>query len=277
MLGTRMNDSFIPDYRLKIRKGADCQLLVRDVSASRKAQAEWSAGVWKRLVQFVNGTEAKKKDAANVMSLMYELGWNPPTELTSAAERKALVSDIIKEAQEVRTQVREILYWIANPDENGELDGRAVKIISEHSRGIKLEPLDKRHVGRSFGAERFLDSISRFVCDSLQQIGHVVRLPEPSPIRICETQHCHRFFGRDGKHIHCEKHRGARAYRSTDQNRRYKFIRDNLRIPLRKLEKKIGRLAGAQDGVWKQKCLSQIHIDRNKKIKKGPGYYLRIC
>src|ERR1700682_2853352 len=170
MLGTRMNDSFIPDYRLKIRKGADCQLLVRDVSASRKAQAEWSAGVWKRLVQFVNGTEAKKKDAANVMSLMYELGWNPPTELTSAAERKALVSDIIKEAQEVRTQVREILYWIANPDENGELDGRAVKIISEHSRGIKLEPLDKRHVGRSFGAERFLDSISRFVCDSLQQI-----------------------------------------------------------------------------------------------------------
>ena len=159
-----------------------------------------------------------------------------------------------------------------------ELDGRAVKIISEHSRGIRLELIDRRHVSRSFGAERFLDSISRFVRDSLQEIGHVARLPEPSPIRICETQNCHRFFVREGKRIHCEKHRGARAYRSTDENRRYKFIRDNLRIPLRKLEKKImsGRLPGTQDGVWKEKCLSQIHIDRIKKIEKRPGYYLRI-
>jgi hypothetical protein len=103
-------------------------------------------------------------------------------------------------------------------------------------------------------------------------------LPELSPIRICAAQQCPRFFVRDGKHLYCEEHRGARSSRSTDENRRFKFIRDNLRIPVRKLQNKIesGRLERARDGVWKDKCLTRIHIDRTKGIKKRPTEYLRI-
>jgi hypothetical protein len=48
-----------------------------------------------------------------------------------------------------------------------------------------------------------------------------------------------RFFVRDGKQLHCGKHRSVGVSRPTDENRRYKFIRDNMRIPVRKLEKKI--------------------------------------
>jgi hypothetical protein len=127
--------------------------------------------------------------------------------------------------------------------------------------------------------EHFLDSISRFVCDSLQPMSeNLARLPDPSPIRICAAQQCSRFFVRDGKHSYCEKHRGVKGSRSTDENRRYKFIRDNLRTPIHKLEKKIssGRLESARDGVWKDKCVTQIHTDRTKGIKKRPTDYLRI-
>jgi hypothetical protein len=60
-----------------------------------------------------------------------------------------------------------------------------------------------------------------------------------------------RFFVRDGKQLHCGKHRSVGVSRSTDENRRYKFIRDNMRIPVRKLEKKImgGRIAKHGTGI----------------------------
>ena len=54
---------------------------------------------------------------------------------------------------------------------------------------LDLQLVKGRVVSRSFGADHFLDSISRFVCDSLQQMSKdLARLPEPSPIRICEMQ-----------------------------------------------------------------------------------------
>src|ERR1700676_1968269 len=206
-----------------------------------------------------------QKDVANILGLMHDLGGSPPAELISRAKRRAWVSKMIKEAQEIRKEVGEILSWIVNPNENADRDRHAVQLISEHSHGVKLQLVNGRVVGRSFEAEHFLDSISRFVCDSLHQISKdLARLPEPSPIRMCELQGCHQFFVRDRKHTHCGEHRGARASRSTDENRRYKFIRDNLRTPVRKLKKKMmsGRLASARAGVWKRKCLTQIHIHR---------------
>ena len=273
-----MKDFFGSNARFNIRKRGSDRLMTLDVKASSAAQARWSAGIWRRLVQFANGHLSEENDVANILGLMHDLGGSPPAELNSRAERWAWVSKIIKEAQQSRKEVGEILCWIVNPNENEERDRRAVKLISEHSHGVKLHLVNGRVVGRSFEAEHFLDSISRFVCDSLHQISKdLARLPEPSPIRICDLQGCHQFFVRDRKRMHCGEHRGARASRSTDENRRYKFIRDNLRTPVRKLKKKMisGRLASARDGVWKQKCLTQIHIDRTNGIKKRPTYYLR--
>ncbi len=194
------------------------------------------------------------------------------------AERRTLESSILKEARKARSHVAEILCWIAKPGEDRECDRRAVGTISKHCEGVNLELVEGRVVSRSFGADHFLGSISRFVYDSLQQMSKdLARLPEPSPIRICEEQDCTRFFVRDGKHFYCGKHRGNKASRSTNENRRYKFIRDNLRTLVRKLEKKImsGRIASGRDGEWKLKCMTYIHIDRAKGIKKRPIDYLR--
>jgi hypothetical protein len=274
-----MKDFFGSNARFNTRKRGSHLLITLDAKASRAAQARWSAGIWTRVVQYANGTLSEEKDIANILALMHDLGWSPPSELISREERRALVSRMAKETQEIRTQVGEILRWIARPGENAESDRRAVEMISEHSHGVKLQLVSGGVVGRSFEEEHFLDSISRFVCDSLRQISkNLARLPEPSPIRICEIQDCHQFFVRNRKHIHCEEHRGAKASRSTDENRRYKFIRDNLRTSLRKLGKKIasGRLVRARDGKWKDKCLRQIHIDRKIGIKKRPTDYLRI-
>jgi hypothetical protein len=210
--------------------------------------------------------------------LTRELGWSSRTFSLGGTERRALESRIIKEAQDVRSQVGEIFFWMAKPGENEDRDRRAVKLISEHSRGVNFQLVGGPVVSRSFGEDHFLDSITRFVYESLQQMGKdLARLPDPSPIRICATQHCPRLFVRDGKHLHCENHRGAKVSRSADENRRYKFIRDNLRTSLRKLGKKIvsGRVMSARDGVWKDKCLTQIHIDRTKRIEKRPIEYLR--
>ena len=189
---------------------------------------------------------------------MHELGWSPQV---LGIKRRSLEFCIVKEAREARPQVREVLFWIANPGENVGRDRRAVELISKHSQGIKIQLIAGRVVSRSFGMEHFIDLISRFVCDSLCQIGEDLARPlEPSPIRICETQHCPRFFVRDGKHLHCEKLRSVKVSRSTDENRRYKFIRDNLRIPAGKLKKKVasGRLENARDGIWKLKCVIQM-------------------
>ena len=261
--------------RLKIRgRGSDRQI-VPDVKASREAHTRWSDRVWKQVVQYANGTQIEKNDAVNIAELMKDLGWSPPI---WGLERRTLQSAVVKEAREVRPQVREILCWIAKPGENAERDRRAVNLISEHNHGVKLELFEKHVVSRSHGMEHFLDLISRFVSDSLCQISKdLAILPEPSPTRICETQHCSRFFVRAGKHLYCEKHRGVKASRSTDQNRRFKFIRDNLRTPIGKLEKKItsGRLTSTRDGMWKLKCVTQIHIDKSRGIQKRPTDYLR--
>lgn len=278
-LTKQMNPIFGANARFKILERGSHYLITLDVKASRVAQARWSAGIWKRVVQYANGNFPGKDDAANILALMRELGWSLHTVSFGGPERRALESGIVKEALEVRPQVAEILCWIAKPGENAERDRRAVKIISEHYGSVSLGLVAGRVVSRSFGADHFLDSISRFVYDSLQQMNEdLARLPEPSPIRICATQYCPRFFVRDGKHLHCEKHRGAKATRSPDENRRYKFIRDNLRTPIHKLEKKItsGRLASARDGAWKLKCVTQIHINRTRRIKKRPIDYLRI-
>jgi hypothetical protein len=275
----KMKDFFGSNPWFKIRKRGSHRLMTLDVKASRAAPARWSAGIWTRVVQYANGTLSKDKDAANILALMHDLGWSPPSELSSREERRALVSRIIKEAREIRTQVGKILCWIATPGEDAESDRRAVEMISEHSHGVKLQLIHGQVVGKTFEGEHFLDSISRFVCDSLHQISKdLARLPEPSPIRICKIQDCHQFFVRDRKHIHCEEHRGAKASRSTDENRRYKFIRDNLRTPIHKLKKKIksSRVARARDGVWKLKCLIQIHIDRTNGNRKRPTDYLRV-
>ena len=275
-----MKDFFGSNARFNIRTRGSARLMTLDVKASRAAQARWSAGIWTRIVRYANSNLSEEKDVANILALMHDLGASPPAELNSRAERLAWVSKMIKEAQEIRKEVGEILSWIVNPNENADRDRHAVQLISEHSHGVKLQLVNGRIVGRSFEAEHFLDSISRFVCDSLHQISKdLARLPEPSPIRICDLQSCHQFFVRDRKHMHCGEHRGARASRSTDENRRYKFIRDNLRTPVRKLKKKMmsGRLASARDGVWKRKCLTQIHIDRTNGIKKRPTYYLRTA
>jgi hypothetical protein len=274
-----MKDFFGPNARFKIRKHGSHRLMTLDVKESRAAQGRWSAGIWTRVVQYANGTLSEEKDIANILALMRDVGWSPPSKLTSTAERRALVSRMVKEAREIRTQVGQILYWIATPGENAESDRHAVEMISEHSHGIKLQLVRGGVVGRTFEAEHFLDVISKFVCDSLQQFSKdFARLPEPSPIRICEIQACHHFFVRDRKLIRCEDHRGVKAGRSTDENRRYKFIRDNLRTHLRKLGKKIvsGRLVRARDGVWKQECLTRIHIDRTNGTMKRPTDYLRI-
>jgi hypothetical protein len=274
-----MKEFFGSNARFKIRKRGSYRLMTLDVKASRAAQARWSAGIWTRVVQYANGTLSEEKDVANLLALMHDVGWSPPSELILGAERRALVFRMIKEAQEIRTQVGKILCWIASPGENAESDRHAVEMISDHSHGIKLQLVFGRVVGRTFEAEHFLDLISRFVCDSLHQFSKdLARLPEPSPIRICEIQACHHFFVRDRKHKRCEEHRGARTSRSTDENRRYKFIRDNLQTSLLKLGKKIasGRLVRARDGIWKQKCLTQIHKDRTNGIEKRPTDYLRI-
>lgn len=275
----KMKEFFGSNARFKIRKRGSYRLMTLDVKASRAVRAQWSAGIWSRVVQYANGTLSVKKDVANILALIHDVGWSPPSELISRAERQALVSRMLKEAQEIRTQVGQILYWVTSPGENEESDRHAVEMISEHSHGDKLQIVRGGIVGRTFEAEHFLDVISKFVCDSLQQFSkNLARLPEPSPIRICEIQSCHHFFVRDRKHIRCEEHRGAIASRSKDENRRYKFIRDNLRTSLRRLAKKIasGRLVRARDGKWKEKCLTQIHIDRTNGIKKRPADYLRI-
>ena len=235
-----MKDFFGSNVRFNIRGRGSHRLIVLDVKASRLAHARWSAGMWERVVNYTNGTFLEKKDTANILALMCELGWSLHTVSFGGPERRALESGIVKEALEVRPQVAEILCWIAKPGENTECDRRAVKIISEHYGSVCLELVGGRVVSRSFGADHFLDSISRFVYDSLQQMSKdLARLPEPSPIRICMTQHCSRFFVRDGKHLHCEEHRGTKVSRPTDENRRYKFIRDNLRAPIYKLRNKI--------------------------------------
>ena len=219
-----------------------------------------------------------QKDVANILRLMHDLGGSPPAELNSRAERWAWVSKMIKEAQEIRKEVGEILCWIVNPNENAERDSRAVKLISEHSHGVKLQFVNGRVVGRSFEGEHLLDLISRFMCGSLRQVSEdLALLPEPCPIRRCKAQQCPKFFVRDGKNLYCKKHRRVKTSRSTGQNTRYKYVRDHMRTSLRKLEKNItsGRLAIARDGAWKQECLRQIHIDRSKGIKKRPIDYLR--
>jgi hypothetical protein len=274
-----MKDFFGPNARFKIRKQGSHRLMTLDIKASRAARTRWAAGIWTRVVQYAHGTLSEENDVANIPALMHDLGWSPPSKFDSSAERRALVSRMIKEAREIRSQVGEILCWIANPGKNEESDRRAVKMLSEHSHGVKLQLVRGGVVGRTFEAEHFPDVISKFVCDSLQQFGKdLARLPEPSPIRICKIQDCHRFFVRDRKHIYCEEHRGAKATRSTDENRRYKFIRDNLRTSLGKLKRKIGsgRLLRARDGIWKQKCLTEICNDRTKRSKKRPTDYLRI-
>jgi hypothetical protein len=274
-----MKDFFGSNARFKIRKRGSHRLMTLDVKASRAAQARWSAGIWTRVVQYANGTLSEERDVANILALMHDLGWSPPSELISTEERRALVSRMIKEAREIRTQVGKVLRWIANPGEDAESDRRAVEMISEHSHGVKLQLFHEHVVGKTFEGEHFLDSISRLVCDSLHQISKDhARLPDPSPIRMCKIQVCHQFFVRDRKHIHCEEHRGAKASRSTDENRRYKFIRDNLRTPIHKLKKKItsSRVASARDGTWKLKCLIRIYIGRTNGNKKRPTDYLRV-
>jgi hypothetical protein len=142
--------------RFKPRVSGSDFLVVLDVRASTEMQARWLARTWKRVVQYVNGTLSEEKDVANILALMHDLGWSPPAQLNSGAERRAFASKMIKVAQEVRTQVREILCWIVNPGENTDRDRRAVNIISEHSHGVKLQLVDGRVVGRSFGTSIFL-------------------------------------------------------------------------------------------------------------------------
>ena len=76
-----------------------------------------------------------------------------PQKQFQRTERRAVVFKMIEEAQEFRTQVGEILCWIANPGRKPEYDRRAVNIISEHSHGVKLQLVVGRVVGRSFGTE----------------------------------------------------------------------------------------------------------------------------
>ena len=71
-------------------------------------------------MNYANGTFPEEKDAANILALMHELGWSLPRYQFRGAERQAMESGIVKEAREVRSQVEEILCWIARPGENAE-------------------------------------------------------------------------------------------------------------------------------------------------------------
>ena len=47
----------------------------------------------------MNGTLSEEKDVANILALMHDLGWSPPAQLNSGAERRAFASKMIKVAQ----------------------------------------------------------------------------------------------------------------------------------------------------------------------------------
>ena len=186
IISIQMERSFGQHTRLKIRsKSGSDRLLSLDAKASRQAREKWSAGIWQRLVQYANGTLPEKEDATNVLRLMIELGWSLRVEAIWAAERVTLESRIIKEAGEVLPQVKEILFWIAEPGKNMERDRRAVKTIADHFQATDLSLVKERVVSRSFGTEHLLDAICRFVYDLLQQANKdLACLPDQSPIRI---------------------------------------------------------------------------------------------
>src|ERR1700676_554628 len=85
---TTMDGTFGSNARLNTRKSGPDFDLVLNLRASRKAQARWSMGIWKRIVQYANGTYPEEKDAANVLQLVSGLGWSARALSILGVERK---------------------------------------------------------------------------------------------------------------------------------------------------------------------------------------------